>query len=1125
MTGTSVETLPGGLIDRITSAGRVDTTAPAWRRFVWDTHWMALPDGTSRPLTEVGELVLDRPGLHGIDSAGVEEWLIGYLVPELRGWRATLPQYAFVQTPELGTMALDMASEVLAEAQRRTAGRPDLSGFVHLLAADLGKRARRHDIAEEQWELARRSLAGDAAGQAVAWLVRGDWHAAPSTSPLNWNCALEQMSASVGNELPDAVEAAEFDGAKADVAVAEAAYGEAALQYSRAGDRAGMAAVELRRGYLALLAGDVAQALKMAEHTRAVFEREGRWPDAAVASTHVALAAITNDRDPKDFGPRPVDESVGHAAMFGRGLLCVRMARHWAGKGQQPERAQAALGLARRIWKSLDEQDLHLRTTVDKGEIAASLGRVAAARVALREALEAGAEPSGAAKGLFDPQRTRKAFLAARMHVLANMIGDEAGMERASRILRDTVEPLRAEMDGMSDSQRTIAEWLLGLADTLTTTVGGLLYRARAAQMRGDASAAAELFAAARAQAQRTPIEERDQNAAVVMAYEGDNADASDAFERHVTRALRGVPATGAESRMLHAQAMAFQVVVKNSQRARFHRDALAGEHPWWAGLGPAWTYLGQEGNLLVLEGRLSEAKNAVDLALADVELVRARLRPDDAKSSLFALKDVQDLYLDGVRLALRMGDARSAFSYAERARARALLDLMTANEELDTTGLPGDLVARWRAASAAVALAQSRLGKAGEGGDPQHRLDALRQLLTAALDSLDTVENELRQVDPAYWRAVNPQADVTGLDAVAAALPASAALVQYVMGSTDVVAWAVTGEGMVASEQFTVDRGLVDRLVDEVLAACTTGGDHLPAAQRLAELLVEPFDQVIEQCDTLFVVPGGATMRLPFAVLPWRGEPLGVARPISVLPSASVLCLPQRVRTGNGRALVVGNPRAMSWSPGQDQPAVSLSPLPGAESEAVAVARVLDEVEPLTGPDATLDRVLPLLPKASVVHLATHGILDADAPLASAIALADGAQLTVGALVGQRLSADLVVLSACHTGTGAAVRGDELLGFGRTLLAAGARAAVVTSWAVNDTSAAVLMTEFHRRRVAGASDLEALWQACTFLRTFGGEDATASHRVRDLDASEHEGLPYQHPHHWAPFTIVSIGQ
>ncbi|GLZ28027.1 hypothetical protein Lesp02_02170 [Lentzea sp. NBRC 105346] len=1125
MAGTSVETLPGGLIDRITSGGRVAVTTQAWRRFAWDTNWMALPDGTARPLTEVGEQVLDRPGLDGIDSAGVEEWIIGCLVSELRGWRATLPQYAFVQTPELGGMALDMASEVLVEAQRRTAERPDLSGFVHLLAADLGKRAWRHDVAEEQWELARRRLAGDAVGQAVAWLVRGDWHAAPFTSPLNWNCALEQMSASVGNELPDVVEAAEFDGTKADVAVAEVAYGEAALLYERAGDRAGLAAVELRRSYLALQAGDVAQALKMAEHARVVFEQEGRWLDATVAATHVALAAITNDRAPKDFEPGPVHESVGHAAMFGRGLLCVRMARHWAGKGQQPERAQAVLGLARRLWKSLNERDLHLRTIVDNGEIAASLGRVAAARVALQEALEASAQPSDAPKGVFDPQRTRKAFLAARMHMLANMIGDETGMERASRILRDTVEPLRTEMDGMSDGQRTIAEWLLSLADTLTTTVAGLLYRARAAQMRGDASAAAELFAEARARARQMPIEQRDQNEAMVMAYEGDNAGASDVFERHVTRALRGVPAASTEARMLHVQAMDFQVVVENSQRARFHRDALTGVHPWWAGLGPAWKHLGLEGRLLALENRLPEAKNTMDLALADVELVRARLRPDDAKSSLFALKDVQDLYLDGIRLALRMGDEQAAFSYAERARARALLDLMTANEELDTTGLPGDLVTRWRAASAEVALAQSRLGKAGEEGLPEHRLGTLRQLLTTALDSLDAVETELRQVDPGYWRAVNPQADVTGLDMVSGALPADAALIQYVMGSTDVMCWAVTDGGMVASKQFTVDRGLVDRLVDEVLAACTTGGDYLPAAQRLAKLLVEPFDEVIEQCGSLFVVPGGATMRLPFAVLPWRGEPLGAAQPISVLPSASMLCLPQRARTGNGHALVVGNPQAMSWRPGPDQPAVALSSLPGAESEAVAVARVLGDVEPLIGPDATLDRVLPRLPEASVVHLATHGILAADAPLASAIALAGGAQLTVGALVGQQLSADLVVLSACHTGTGAAVRGDELLGFGRALLAAGARAAVVTSWAVNDTSAALLMTEFHRRRVAGASDLKALWQACRFLRTFDGEDAAASQRVRDLGATEHEGTLYNHPHHWAPFTIVSIGQ
>ena len=76
-----------------------------------------------------------------------------------------------------------------------------------------------------------------------------------------------------------------------------------------------------------------------------------------------------------------------------------------------------------------------------------------------------------------------------------------------------------------------------------------------------------------------------------------------------------------------------------------------------------------------------------------------------------------------------------------------------------------------------------------------------------------------------------------------------------------------------------------------------------------------------------------------------------------------------------------------------------------------------------------------------------------------------------------------LVVLSACQTGTGARAGGDELLGLGRALVAAGARAVVVSLWPVNDACTAVLMSRFHADRVCGLPDDEALYEAQHWVR------------------------------------------
>ena len=85
------------------------------------------------------------------------------------------------------------------------------------------------------------------------------------------------------------------------------------------------------------------------------------------------------------------------------------------------------------------------------------------------------------------------------------------------------------------------------------------------------------------------------------------------------------------------------------------------------------------------------------------------------------------------------------------------------------------------------------------------------------------------------------------------------------------------------------------------------------------------------------------------------------------------------------------------------------------------------------------------------LVHFATHGTLDAETPLNSTVALAQHDELTVHELMSLRLDARLVVLSACGTGQGESTGGDDLLGLTRGLLAAGAQAALVTLWPVDD--------------------------------------------------------------------------
>jgi CHAT domain-containing protein len=146
-------------------------------------------------------------------------------------------------------------------------------------------------------------------------------------------------------------------------------------------------------------------------------------------------------------------------------------------------------------------------------------------------------------------------------------------------------------------------------------------------------------------------------------------------------------------------------------------------------------------------------------------------------------------------------------------------------------------------------------------------------------------------------------------------------------------------------------------------------------------------------------------------------------------------------------------------------------------------------------------------MPRASLIHLATHGLLD-DFPglgMPGAIALAPTAEadglLTTEEILDLKLQAELVVLSACNTGRGT-ITGDGVLGLSRALLSAGAPRVLVSLWAVPDAPTAALMTEFYQNQQKRLDPAAALRQAMlTTMRQ------------------------YPNPSDWAAFTLVGTAQ
>ena len=200
------------------------------------------------------------------------------------------------------------------------------------------------------------------------------------------------------------------------------------------------------------------------------------------------------------------------------------------------------------------------------------------------------------------------------------------------------------------------------------------------------------------------------------------------------------------------------------------------------------------------------------------------------------------------------------------------------------------------------------------------------------------------------------------------------------------------------------------------------------------------------------------------------------------------------------------------------------LSPLPDTreEVEAIAVALKANLGEDVfLGVEASEKRVKTTdLSNRRVVVFATHGLVPGDLDGLSQPALAmatpqsggEDGLLTLSEIMGLRLNADLVVLSACNTAAGDGAGAEAISGLARGFLYAGARALLVSGWPVETTSARLLTTKlFERQKKEKITWPEALRRTSLALAD------KEVYRLKDGRAA----FSYAHPLFWAPFFIV----
>jgi CHAT domain-containing protein len=245
-----------------------------------------------------------------------------------------------------------------------------------------------------------------------------------------------------------------------------------------------------------------------------------------------------------------------------------------------------------------------------------------------------------------------------------------------------------------------------------------------------------------------------------------------------------------------------------------------------------------------------------------------------------------------------------------------------------------------------------------------------------------------------------------------------------------------------------------------------------------LHQLLIEPIADLLPKNpnDRVIFIPQNELLLAPFpALMDAQGNYLIEQHTLLSAPSIQVLSLThqnqQRLNSHRDRtALVIGNPTLPKLSEG------NLIPLPAAEQEARTIAQLF-KTTPMIGAAANKAAVLKQMPSARFIHLATHGLLtrnNGEAPGAIVLAPNHPSQVNDGLLtpteiLDMKLTAELVVLSACDTAQGD-VTSDGVVGLSRSLVAAGVPSVVVSLWSISDVSTSLLMSEFYRSLQKGSS-------------------------------------------------------
>ena len=522
--------------------------------------------------------------------------------------------------------------------------------------------------------------------------------------------------------------------------------------------------------------------------------------------------------------------------------------------------------------------------------------------------------------------------------------------------------------------------------------------------------------------------------------------------------------------------------------------------------------------------GELEEADRAITEAIEIVEEIRQGTRNFRARIGFTEL--IQPFFGQQLRvIAQRWKQTPSdtfihrGFEAAERSRSRGLSDQLERRVLLKSIGIAPELLTR-------EATLRDRITNALEGrfDDEEKRLSTLQNLTSEYI----TLEAEINKLLEVPQRAPFSIANVRQTQQ---ALNADEALISISATSDETLVWFITNDSLrFFSVAKTVDLTTLASDAFECLSNRPKNrtSDCSEFTIPISRVLLGPIENEIGG-KKIVVIKDGVFERLPFQALqlPTSGKYFVETNQIVTMPSASLLTSPATQLPGASgsfrRAAVFADPvyrtdderLSTKYKRIQTNRESALPRLFSSRFEANRIEGLKpNDVDLFLDFDASIETLESLdFRDYSVLHFATHAVIDDRTPELSAIILSavdrNGGELKSGIRLSdiQRFNfdAELVFLSACQTGVGKQLKGEGFISLGQSFYASGARSVIFTGWKVDDRVTAELVSRFYRSYLINGQ--------------------TIATSLQEAQVSLLKDRRTSHPYYWAAFILQSAGK